>query len=204
MVRSQVRWLKHILMAGLLIAAAAIALNALFGDHSDDYGKVDLSAGGVVHLPKGTVTAYYAQSGTPTADQSGGLSFQAVPVAGGSPLAMSSPGGTISAEGTQRSESIGDHGAIAKLDVPADGEYRIVTATNMQPGLAQLEFGTTAAKAVAARWKELAVLVGLAFLIALIPTPRHGGRRRDDPEGPDVAETPSGWSSSTQRAPYAG
>ncbi len=204
MVRSQVRWLKHIVIVGLLVAAAVVALGAMFSNHSDDYGKVDLSAGGVVHLPKGTVTAYYAQAGTPTSDQSGGLSFQAVPLAGGSPLAMSSPGGTISAEGTQRSETIGDHGAIAKLDVPANGEYRIVTATNIPPGVANLEFGTTAAKAVAAQWKVLAALVGLAFLIALIPTPRHPGRRRDDPEGPDVAETPSAWSSSTPRAPYAG
>ncbi len=204
MVRSQVRWLKHIVMAGLLVAAAAVALGAFFSNHSDDYGKVDLSAGGVVHLPKGTVTAYYAQVGAPAGEQSGGLSFQAVPVAGGSPLAMSSPGGTISAEGTQRSEVIGEHGAIAKLDVPADGQYRIVTATNMPPGLADLEFGTTAAKALAAKWKLLAILVGLAVLIALIPTPRRTRRRYDDPEGPEVAETPSTWSSSTPRAPYAG
>ncbi len=34
------------------------------------------------------------------------------------PVPMSAAGGSISADGVQRSEVIGEHGAIAKLDVP--------------------------------------------------------------------------------------
>lgn len=204
MVASQMRWLKNTLVAGLLLAAVVMALTTVFSDHSDDYGSVGLPAGGVVHLPKGTVTVYYSQDGSISeAEQNSGLSFQAIPVAGGAPIGMSSAGGSISAEGTQRSEVIGEHGAIAKLDVPADGDYRIVAATDLQPGSASLDFGTNSATAIAAKWKLLAALVGAAFVIALIPTPRHRRRSPDDPETPGPSGTPTEWSP-TPRAPYAG
>ena len=119
------------------------------------------------------------------------------------PIAMSSAGGTISAEGTQRSEVIGEHGAIAKLKVPSDGDYRIATASNLQPGVVSLDFGTNAATAVAAKWRLLAALVGGAFVIALIPIPRHRRRSHDDPKTPGSSGTSTEWSS-TPRAPYAG
>ena len=200
------RWLKNILVAGLLFAAVAVTLSTVFSDHSDDYGSVGLPAGGVVHLPKGTTTVYYSQDGSVSEEQqSGGLGFQAIPVAGGAPIGMSSAGGSISAEGTQRSEVIGEHGAIAKLHVPADGDYRINVASNLQPGSASLDFGTNSETAVAAKWKLLAILVGAAFVIALIPTPRHRRRSPDDPETPGPSGSSTGWSSpSTPRAPYAG
>ena len=141
------------------------------------------------------MTVYYSQDGSISEQQqNGGLSFQVIPAAGGDPIAMSSAGGSISAEGTQRSEVIGEHGAIAKLDVPADGEYRIVAATDLQPGSASLDFGTNPATAVAAKWKLLAALVGAAFVIALIPTPRHRRRSPDDPETPGASGTPTDWS----------
>ena len=58
------RWLKHMLTVGLLLAAAVVALATVFSDHSDDYGKVALPSGGVVHLPKGTVTVFYSRDGS--------------------------------------------------------------------------------------------------------------------------------------------
>src|SRR5215204_5256407 len=57
------RWLKSIVSVGLLVGAAAVALVTAFSDHSDDYGKVPLPQGGIVHLPKGKVTVFYSQPG---------------------------------------------------------------------------------------------------------------------------------------------
>jgi hypothetical protein len=195
------RWLKNTIVAGLLIAAVAIALSTAFSDHSDDYGRVSLPANGMVHLPDGKVTVFF--SGSDAQPGSGGLAVQVVPAAGGAALPMSAPGGSISADGTQRSEVIGEHGAIAKLDVPSTGEYRVVGNTSLPPGTSTLSFGTTVTSAVSAKWKLLAGLVIAAFLIALIPTPRHRRRWQDDPETGGASQTPSEWSS-TPRAPYAG
>ena len=195
------RWLKNIVVVGLLLAAVGVTLAALFSDHSDDYGKVPLPANAMVHLPKGTVTVYYSASSTQPG--SGGLAFQVLPAAGGNALAMSSPGGSVSADGTQRSEVIGEHGAIAKLDVPGSGQYRVVASSGLPPGASSLGFGTTAAAAVAAKWKILAALVAAAFLVALIPVPRHKRHWQDDPETPGASETPTDWSA-PPRAPYAG
>jgi hypothetical protein len=201
MVRAQMRWLKNIVIAGLLVAAAAVGLSALFSDHSDDYGTVALPSGGMVHLPKGAVTVYFA--GSDAEAGSGGLAFQVFPATGGAAVPMSAPGGGVSAEGTERSEVIGQHGAIAKLDVPGDGEYRVAASSNLPQGTSSLRFGTNLAIAVAANWKLLAGLVLAAFLVGLIPTPRHGRRRQDRPETPADSGTPTEWSS-THRAPYAG
>ena len=204
------RWLKNIVMAGLLLAAAAVTLGTLFSDHSADYGEVGLPSGGMIHLPSGAVTVYLGTSGeSPDGAAPGtqGLAFQVFPAAGGDALPMSSAGGSISAEGTQRSEVIGEHGAIAKVDVADAGEYRVEASSDVQPGLASLKFGTNPATALAAKWKLLAGLVAGAFLVALIPVPRRKKRWQDDPETPGAAETseaPSDWTSSTPRAPYVG
>ncbi len=198
------RWLKHILVTGLLLAAVAVTLAAVVQRSLRRLRKRGAAFGWRRSPPQGDGDGLYSQDGSVSEQQqNGGLSFQAIPVAGGDPIAMSSAGGSISAEGTQRSEVIGEHGAIAKLDVPADGDYRIVAATDLQPGSASLDFGTNSATAVAAKWKLLAALVGAAFVIALIPTPRHRRRSQDDPETPGASGTPTEWSS-TPRAPYAG
>ena len=194
------RWLKHILVVGLLAAAAIVALATVFSDHSADYGQVSLPADANVHLPKGTVTVYLSSDATQPGTS--GLAFQVIPAAGGAALPMSSPGGSVSADGTQRSEVIGEHGAIAKLDVPGAGEYRVVASSDLPQGTSSLKFGTTAPTAVAAKWKLLAGLVVAALLIALVPVPRHKKRWKDDPETPGAAGTPNDWS--TPRAPYAG
>ena len=104
-------------MTGLLLAAAAVTLGTLFSDHSAQYGEVGLPSGGMVHLPSGTVTVFLGTSGETqdgAAPGTQGLAFQVIPAAGGNALPMSSAGGSISAEGTQRSEVIGEHGAIAQ------------------------------------------------------------------------------------------
>lgn len=184
-------WLKHVLTLGLLLAAAVVAVATAFSSHSDDYGKVALPSGGVVHLPNGTVTVFQKEG-------DGTAGFQVVPVAGGDPIPMKSAGSTIAANGVQRSEVVGEHGAVAKLDVPGDGDYRVVATSEFPAASASLEFGTNAATALAAKWKLLAGLVIAAFLIALIPTPRHR-RYGDDGSGASTA-----LSSSPPRAPYAG
>jgi hypothetical protein len=50
------RWLKHMLTVGLLLAAGVLVLATVFSNHNSEYGKVALPWGGVVHLPKGTTT----------------------------------------------------------------------------------------------------------------------------------------------------
>src|SRR3954454_23049099 len=108
-------WLKHLLTLGLLLAATAVVVATAFSSHSGDYGKVALPAGGVVHLPKGTVTVYEPEGRV-------GIDFEITTVAGGAPLPIKSAGGTIEANGVQRSEVVGEHGAVAKGAVPAGGD----------------------------------------------------------------------------------
>jgi hypothetical protein len=200
MVRSQVRWLKNILVIGLLLAAVAVALATGFSDHSDDYGQTPLPQGGVVHLPQGKVTVFYSQLGDgndPISRVMAPFVFQVTPVGGGAPVPVSSQGNAQSAEAVERSETPGELGAVAKLDVPSAGSY-VVSAGGAAPaGISSLEFGTNAGSALAKRWRLLAGLLGAAILVALIPVPRSK-RRWEDPSGPA-----SGWSSNP-RAPYAG
>jgi hypothetical protein len=115
---------------------------------------------------------------------------------------VKSAGGTISANGVQRSEVVGEHGAIAKLDVPFEADYRVVATSEVSGAAASLEFGTNAATALASKWKLLAGLVIAAFLIALIPTPRHKRRDHDAPAGASTSST--SLPPTPPRAPYAG
>jgi hypothetical protein len=195
-----VRWLKNIVSVGLLLAAVAVALATVLSDHSDDYGQVPLPQGGTVHLPEGKVVVYYSQLGDgsdPVAQVAIPLGFQVVPAGGGAPVPVSSQNGVPSATAVQRSETVGELGAVAKLDVPSAGDYTVIASTNAAPGSTFLKFGTNAGAAMLARWHLLAGLVIGSILIALIPTPRP--RRRWEDEG----GAPSGWSSDS-RAPYAG
>jgi hypothetical protein len=97
--------------------------------------------------------------------------------------------------GTTRSETIGEHGALAKLEVPAAGDYVVSGSTNLPAGTSFLDFGTNAASALEHRWKLIAGLLLGALLIGLIPVPRRSGRSWEGDSG--------GWSSDP-RAPYAG
>ena len=194
------RWLKHIVSIGLLVAAAAVALVTALSDHSEDYGQVPLPGGGVVELPEGRVIVFLSQPGDgddPIRQVDTPYTFEVVPLAGGAPVPIASANGAPSATAVQRSETIGELGAVAKLDVPTAGAYRVEGSGELQVGTSFLEFGTNAGAAVADRWRLLAGLVGGAILIALIPLPR--GKRRWG----DEAEAPQGWSSDP-RAPYAG
>ena len=194
------RWLRNIVSVGLLVAAAAVALVTGLSDHSDDYGQVPLPQGGVVELPQGEVTVFLSQLGDgsdPVRQVTTPFTFQVVPAGGGEPVPVSSANGAPSAEATQRSETIGELGAVAKLDVPASGAYRVSGSGDVAVGSSFLKFGTNAAAAVTDRWRLLAGLIGSAILIALIPLPR--AKRRWEDEG----GAPRGWSSDP-RAPYAG
>ncbi len=193
------RWLKHTISVLLLLVAVGVVMATVFSDHSDDYGQVSLPQGGSVYLPEGKVTVFYRVLGdTSQIDQNaGGLAFQVTPANGGAPIAMALVNGQTSGVAVTRSETIGELGAVAKLDVPSAGDYVVSGSTNLAPGTSYLEFGTNAGSAVLARWKLLAGLLLGAMLIALIPVPRSG-QRSEDPAG-----EPSGWSSDP-RAPYAG
>jgi hypothetical protein len=193
------RWLKHTISVVLLLVAVGVVLATAFSDHSNDYGQVLLPQGGTVHLPKGKVTVFYRARGDSTelGENSGGLAFQVTSAQGGEPIALALANGQTSGVAVTRSETIGELGAVAKLDVPAAGNYVVSGSTNLAPGTTLLEFGTNAGSAVLQRWKLLAGLLLGALLLAIIPVPRSG-RRWEDPAG-----EPVGWSSDP-RAPYAG
>jgi hypothetical protein len=191
------RWLMHTLSILLLLVAVGIVIATGFSDHSDDYGEVSLPQGGVVHLPEGKVTVFYRLSGDTSelAQSTSGVAFQVAPAAGGPPVAMTVDG-QPSEVAVQRSETIGELGAIAKLDVPSAGDYLVSGATDLAPGAASLEFGTNAGRALLERWKLLAGLLLGAALLAIIPAPRSGRRLEDAPPA-------TGWTSDP-RPPYAG
>jgi hypothetical protein len=190
------RRLKTLISFGLLVAAVAVALGTAFSDHSSDYGQVTVPGSATVHLPKGKVTVFYRQDGenTDPRDGSGGLAFQVTPADGGEPIAVALENGDTSGVAVTRSETIGELGSIAKLTVPNAGDYVVRASNGLPQGTSDLEFGESTGEAMAARWKLLAVLVGAALLLALIPVPR---RRWGDSPGETT------WSSDP-RAPYAG
>jgi hypothetical protein len=192
------RWLKHTISVVLLLVAVGIVLATVFSDHSDDYGQVSLPQGGTVHLPEGKVTVYYRVLGDSSelGPNTGGVAFQVTPAQGGEPIAMTLANGQTSGVAVTRSETIGELGAVAKLDVPAAGDYVVGGSSDLAPGTSFLEFGTNAGTAVLQRWKLLAGLLLGAMLLALIPVPRSGRRWEDESGEPQ-------WSSDP-RAPYAG
>jgi hypothetical protein len=190
------RWLKHTISVGLVLAAAAVVLATAFSEHSDDYGQVRLSEGGTVELPKGTVTVFFKELGQkdPIHQLDAVLSFQVVPVGGGPALSETPTGGGNSDVEVQRSEDIGELGSVAKLDVPKAGTYSVSGTANRAPDASFLTFGTNPGAAVIDRWRLLAGLLGGALLITLLPTPRPPKRWEDE-------VGPSDWSSDPT-APY--
>jgi hypothetical protein len=193
-------WLKHVVSVGLVLVAAYVALTTGFSDHTADYGQVPLPPGGTVQLPQGKVIVYFNQpnSSDPIQQVTVPLAFQ-VTSPGGAPVPVTTDNGSqsINTDAVQRSEQIGELGSVAKLHVPASGYYDVSGNVGPGPGGATLKFGTNAGDALLAKWHLLAGLMLAAFLIALVPVPKHR-RRWDEEVGP-----PRGWSSDS-RAPYAG
>jgi hypothetical protein len=191
------RWLKRTISTLMLLTAAGIALAIAFSNHSDDYGRVALPQGGTVHLPKGKVIVFdRLNASTSDLDQaSAAIRFQVEPVGGGQPVGINLDNGQPSEFQVERSETIGELGAIGKLDVPAAGDYLVSGSSELPPGTASLDFGTNAGSALLNHWKLLAGLLLGAALLAFIPVPRSGRRRghADEPH----------WSSDP-RAPYSG
>jgi hypothetical protein len=182
------------------VAAAGIALVTVLSDHSDDYGEVPMPQGGVVDLPEGKVTVFLKQIGdssNPIRQVKTPFGFEVVPLGGGVPVPVSSQNDAPAAEAVTRSESIGELGSVAKLEVPAEGEYRVNGSGEFVPGSSFLDFGTNAGDALLKRWKLIVGLIIAALVIGILPTPRH--RRRSEDEG----GAPVGWSNDP-RAPYAG
>lgn len=191
------RWFKGTLSTLLLLVAAGLVVAIGFSDHSDDYGRISLPQGGVVHLPKGKVTVFDRVRGdtSDVEDNTAAVAFQVDPVGGGEPITTKLENGDVAEDQVQRRETIGEFGALAKLDVPRAGDYRVSGGTDLAPGTVYLDFGTNAGRALLNNWKLIAGLVLTAFLLALIPVPRSHRQRQD-------AVDPA-WSSDP-RAPYAG
>lgn len=192
-----IRRLNRTLSTLLFLAAFVIVVAIGFSDHSDDYGRVSLPQGGTVHLPEGTVTVFDRVHGGATDQElnTAAVAFQVQPAAGAEPVAMRLENGDLSEDQVTRKETIGEFGAVAKLEVPKAGDYVVTGGTDLEPGTVYLDFGTNAGTALLNRWKLIAALVFGALLLALIPPPRRRRRWRETAE--------PAWSSDP-RAPYAG
>jgi hypothetical protein len=186
------RTLSTLFLLGAFVLVVAIG----FSDHSDDYGRVSLPQGGTVHLPEGKVTVFDRVRGDTSdkEDNTAAVAFQVEPAGGGEPIAIRLENGDTSEDQVQRRETIGEFGALAKLDVPKTGDYVVSGRTDLGPGTVYLDFGTNAGRALLNHWKLIGGLLLGSFLLALIPPPRPRRWR----ETPDPA-----WSSDP-RAPYAG
>ena len=137
------RWLKRTISTLMLLAAAGIALAIAFSNHSDDYGRVSLPQGGTVHLPKGKVIVFdRLNASTSDLDQaSAAIRFQVQPAGGGQPVGIKLDNGQVSEFQVERSETIGELGAIGKLDVPAAGDYRVSGSSDLaRHGLPRLRY----------------------------------------------------------------
>jgi hypothetical protein len=189
------RWLKHIIPIVLVLTAVGIVLATALSEHSSDYGRVTLPQGGVVELPEGTVKIFYEEQGLSQQTVTFGrrIEFAMTPAGGGEPLRAQSTvregGGDTAVE---RSQDLGDLGSVAEVEVPAAGSYRVSGDSGQSPGTSALSFGTDPFSAVVEKWRLLAILLGAALVIMLIPV-----GRRSRPEGVE-----SSWSSDP-RTPYA-
>lgn len=198
-INEEMRWLKNMVSVLMVVSAAGIALSTGLSNHNDDYGQVPLPQGGVVHLPAGTTTVFFRELGDgsdPIRQLQAPLTFTAVPVGGGAAVPIKAVNGGTPDDAVSRSETVGELGAVAKLEVPSTGFYEVSGNGGLAAGSSFLEFGTNAGTAIVHRWRLLVGLVLGAFLVGLIPTPKP--RRRWEEE-----HGPSGWSSDP-RAPYAG
>ena len=191
-----IRRLNRTLSTLLFLAAFVIVVAIGFSDHSDDYGRVSLPQGGTVHLPEGKVTVYdrVREGASDQELNTAAVAFQVQPAAGAEPVAMRLENGDVSEDQVTRKETVGEFGAVAKLEVPKAGDYIVSGGTDLEPGTVYLDFGTNAGTALLDHWKLIAALMLGALLLALIPPPR----RRRWREAPEPA-----WSSDP-RAPYAG
>src|SRR5262245_43320298 len=145
------RWLKHLIPIGLVVAAVAIAISTGLSDHQSDYGSVTLPEGGTLQLPEGELVIFYDEPGRDknTIEQVPvPVSFQVVPAGGGAPLALASADGGPALSSVQRSETIGELGAVAKLEVPRAGLYTVSGQSGREAGVSSLSFGTNAGAAL--------------------------------------------------------
>jgi hypothetical protein len=181
------QWLQRVIPPVLVLAAVAVLLATVVSSHKTEYGSAPIPGGGVVHLPKGTTTVFVddenVAGGGEAEHLAGTLVFELIPVGGGDPLPEESSTSGGSAEGYyDRSEGILTRGAVAKVEVPATGDYRVTGDFKEPVQGATIDFGLTAFGAVADKWKILAGLLGAAFLITLLPTPRRRAHYESDSE----------------------
>lgn len=189
------RTLKQVIPIVLVLTAAGIVLATAFSEHSSDYGRVTLPQGGVVELPEGPVKIFYEEPGLSrdTVNFGRRIGFAVTPAGGGEPLRAQST--VREGEGdtaVERSQDLGELGSVAKIEVPAAGRYLVSGDSGQPAGTSALSFGTDPFSAVVDKWRLLAVLLGAALLIMLIPV-----GRRSRPEGVETT-----WSSDP-RTPYA-
>ncbi len=200
--------LRRILPTLLALAAAAVILVALFSDHRDEYGQVELPRGGVVSLPAGTAKVFATEQGgqRDAHNLAAALSIRVAPVGSGAPLAIepTTPESTPDALAT-RSQAIAAAGAVADVEVPAAGEYAVSGEMGEFP--TTLRFGETPFTAALGEWKLWGGMLLAAFLISLIPVDRVGrrtGSGATEPLRPAAPVDGSQLASGSPYTPYRG
>jgi hypothetical protein len=190
---THMQFLQRILPPLLVLGAVGILLSTFFSDHKADYGKVTLPAGGLVDLPEGGSTVYVGDIDIPVgsdiAQVGGSFAISVVPVDGGERPTLTPPGGDGRSL-TRSSEGLANRGAVADIDAPQAGAYRVSGSLGNLSDV-EFSFGRSSFAAVVAGWQLWGGLLLAAILIALLPKLRH----RPTGEGwvrPDVDQGVSG------------
>jgi hypothetical protein len=194
---TMLRTLRNAAVILLPVAALAVVLAIALSDHSDEYGSVAVPPGGTIHLPEGKVAVFYdeAAASSETTTLQAPLQFTVTP-AGGGPALDDEPTaneGNSTSE-TARSEDFFTQRTVAKVDVPAEGEY-VVRAAQGQGFSGTMSFGQTPFAAALKKWKLWVGLLIAAFILSQIPVPRSGKsapvEQRQDVTGWAGGEDPS-------------
>lgn len=201
-------FLRRLFPTLLVLGAVVVILVTLFTDHTDEYAKAELPGSDQVSLPAGGVKVFFNEHGGRLSDDDHNLeeplSFQVVPVAGGKPVTIepTTDDGTAEAMGT-RSQAIGSAGAVADLEVPSAGDYRVSGSFGASAGT--IEFGESPFSAVLKEWKIWCGMLFLALVISMIPVDRVG-RRTGDGAAEDARSIPAGGPTITETpyTPYRG
>lgn len=169
------QWLKRVVPKLLVVAALAVVIGTLFSGHDSEYGTVTLPKGGVVALPEGTAEVFIDEGSALEGGHrlSSPLRFEVTPLNGGAALTKDPATNEGSGEAqVERSEGIASKGAVATVEVPSAGDYRISGGLESNTP-AKLTFGTDAFMAVVGKWKLCGGLLAAAFLFSLIPVPKR-------------------------------
>jgi hypothetical protein len=152
----------------LLVSIAAILFVVSFGDH-DQYGRVSVPGEATLELPAGEVIVFYEEARSVGEDSFyvPSFSWQVTSTSDSRPLRLDGDGGVEVA--SREDHSYTD---IERLDIPAEGEYRVNAepAAGAGPGPA-LTFGTSGVTPLVVGIVAAGIVLGVVCLVVGLSRP---------------------------------